>query len=269
MAFDASRSKWKSESSRGVIMQRWVLRLCLVVGLGLGAACAGDDGDGDTPGEGGIASNDAAVDGGGPGPLSDASTPMGPLLPLKEGNRWTYQVTGGEGVSTKVTTVGALEPVGGTGPFAATMAHRVVTRKGELDETVSWQNVEGDKVVRYREQAFGAMSKQLSLEEHWEPAKLRVDWTPAHLVAGARWMEPYKETKTTPGMPPETRSLVDQWVVDGVDVAVKVPAGEFRAIVLIKTGGSSQKTYWFVPGVGKVKETGGQMEELVEYQVAP
>lgn len=249
-------------------MQRWFASLCLGIGLAFGAGCAGD-GDDDVPAEGGT--GEAAVDGGTPDPQSDASTalPTGPLLPLKEGHRWTYRVTGGEGVSTKITTVGALEPVGGSGPFATTMAHRVVTRKGDVDETISWQKLEGDKVVRYREQAFGAMSKQLSLEEHWEPAKLRVDWSPAHLVKGARWMEPYMETKTTPGQPPETRSLVDQWVVDGVDVPVKVPAGEFRAVVLIKTGATSQKTYWFVPGVGKVKETGGQMEELVEFQAAP
>ena len=37
----------------------------------------------------------------------------------------------------------------------------------------------------------------------------------------------------------------------------------------MKAGGSNLKTYWYVPGVGKVKETGGQTEELVSYEVAP
>jgi hypothetical protein len=43
-----------------------------------------------------------------------------------------------------------------------------------------------------------------------------------------------------------------------------VPAGTFDAIVLRKVGGS-EKRYWYVRGVGKVKETGGQVEELVSW----
>ena len=61
----------------------------------------------------------------------------------------------------------------------------------------------------------------------------------------------------------------DPWTVDAVSQMVTVPAGTFRAIVLTKAGGSSLKTYWYVPGVGKVKETGGQTEELVSYEVRP
>jgi hypothetical protein len=50
---------------------------------------------------------------------------------------------------------------------------------------------------------------------------------------------------------------------------VTVPAGTFHALILQKAGSSVAKTYWFVRGVGKVKETGGQTEELVEYHVVP
>jgi hypothetical protein len=52
---------------------------------------------------------------------------------------------------------------------------------------------------------------------------------------------------------------------------VTVPAGTFTAVYLQKvsaTGGSA-KTYWYVPGVGKVKESGGQLEELVSYSLVP
>jgi hypothetical protein len=39
--------------------------------------------------------------------------------------------------------------------------------------------------------------------------------------------------------------------------------------VLIKSTATGSKTYWYVPGVGKVKETGGQTEELVSFDVDP
>jgi hypothetical protein len=84
------------------------------------------------------------------------------------------------------------------------------------------------------------------------------------------WVEEYQETKAPVGAAAETKTTRDVWNVDGVNQTVTVPAGTFtNAIVLIKSGGSSQKTYWYVPGVGKVKETGGQTEELTAYTVKP
>jgi hypothetical protein len=51
---------------------------------------------------------------------------------------------------------------------------------------------------------------------------------------------------------------------------VTVPAGTFTAIYLQKaSGGGTTKTYWYVPGVGKVKEDGGQLEELVSHELVP
>jgi hypothetical protein len=197
-------------------------------------------------------------------------TPMetsGALLPWKEGNTWTYQVTGDGEQSTKITTIGALEAIGGTGPNAAKMAFKVTTKKGASDETISWQVEEGQRVVRYREQSFHA--GELEQDERWEPAKLHVDMTAAHTAAGASWLESYQETKSQPGEEDETSTERDPWTVDAVDQIVTVPAGTFRAIVLTKAGGSNLKTYWYVPGVGKVKETGGQTELLVSYKVAP
>jgi hypothetical protein len=50
-----------------------------------------------------------------------------------------------------------------------------------------------------------------------------------------------------------------------------VPAGTFKAIRLHRTGtaaGASDKLYWFVRGVGKIKETGGsRSEELQSYSI--
>jgi hypothetical protein len=196
----------------------------------------------------------------------------GALLPWKVGNRWTYRVTASGVVSTKVTTIGALEPVGGDGPSQDVMANRVTTRKGASDETLSWQGPTGDgqdRIVRYREQSFHAGTGLLELEEHWAPAKLHLDQAAAHVAAGASWLEEYQETKHPAGGAASTAAARDRWTVLAVDQVVTVPAGSFRALVVQKAGGSVAKTYWYARGVGKVKETGGQTEELTEYEVQP
>jgi hypothetical protein len=228
-------------------MHRHVTRFVCCLGL-LGASACADGASGPSAPDSGLAG--------------------GRLLPFETGFSWTYRVTGDGESFTKVTTVGAPEPVG-IGPHASTLAYKVVTMKGDDDQTISWQSVEGERVVRYREQAFHAATGQLEAEEWWSPAKLHVDGSAAHTTPGARWLEEYRETKQNAGELAQTETERDPWTVDGVDQSVTVPAGTFRAIVLTKSGGSAQKTYWYVPGVGKVKETGGQTEELVSYEVSP
>jgi len=247
----------------------------------LAVACGGEDpgkdGDNSTGGSpsaagGSSAGNSSGVTGGGG---SSGSPPMslGPLLPWAVGNSWTYRVTEDGVVTTKQTTVGELEPVGGVGPNKDKMANLVVTKKNDtgtaadLDETRSWQVLDGDRVVRYREQSFSRSTKELELEEYWEPHKLHVDSSPEHVVVGVNWLESYTETKLPVGGEPATGSPRDRWFVDAIE-SVTVPAGTFEAVKLRKVSATSaMKTYWYVPNVGKVKETGGQTEELTEYHV--
>ena len=61
------------------------------------------------------------------------------------------------------------------------------------------------RVVRLREQSFGAKTGKLELEEYWDPYKLHIDGTDEHLQAGAKWVEVYEETKVEPGMDAEHR----------------------------------------------------------------
>ncbi|MDB4976623.1 MAG: hypothetical protein JWN48_4964 [Myxococcaceae bacterium] len=193
------------------------------------------------------------------------------ILPWKEGNTWTYRVTGDGEVGTKVITIGPLEAVGGSGANKDKLANKVVTAKGTDDQTVSWQveDSNGARVVRLREQSFGAKTKLLQLDEFFEPYKLHVDGTAAHSIAGASWVETYMDTKVVPDAGTTTTTGMDTWSVDAVEQSVTVPAGTFKAIVFIKGGGSNQKTYWYTPGVGKIKEAGGQTEELVSYTLVP
>lgn len=236
-------------------------RIGLLIGLALSGGCV-EDAD-TAKGTGADAGN------------SDASTAdPGVVLPWTVGNNWTYKVTD-KGVSTeKTTTIEAEEVIGGTGPHKDDMAFRVVTlKKDGTDQTVSWQGVveDGDdeKVVRYREQSFDKADGAVELDTYWDPYKIHIDGTAAHTVAGATWIDAYQETRQTPdGAAPTTTEERDAWAVDQLDATVEVPAGTFEhAIVFTKAGGEDLKTYWYVRGVGKVKETGGQTEELLSYQV--
>lgn len=198
-----------------------------------------------------------------------------PLLPWIEGNSWTYRVTDGGEVSIKTTTIGSLVSVGGSGPHASDQAYEVTTLKSDAtDRTVSYQIDVDGKVLRYRELSFqSAEAPTPELEEFWDPYKLHIDGTPSHTAQGATWAEQYTETKL-PGGGSDAASTTaerrDQWTVDQAPSSVTVPAGTFdNAIKFIKAGSDSLKTYWYVRGVGKVKETGGQTEELIEYTVTP
>jgi hypothetical protein len=205
---------------------------------------------------------------GGAGPVAE-----GPLLPWVVGNQWTYRITDAGVVSLKTTTVGELEEVGGLGPNAGAMAYHVITAKGAdlKDRTESWQapsEEEPTRIVRFREQAFDASSGNLELEESWDPPKLHIDGAAERTVTGASWLESYAETKLPVGLSPSTHNVRERWTVIDDNETVEVPAGTFEhAIHLQKVGGSSTKDYWYVHGVGKVKETGGQTEELTEYDL--
>lgn len=224
------------------------LTLALALVLPLSVACGATD---DPPGTGGPSAT-------------------GPLLPWSVGNNWTYRVTDDEeGVTTKVTTIEEETTVGGDGPHKDDRAYRVVTRKKDgADQTISWQIDEGDRVLRYREQSFSASTGELALEEHWDPYKLHIDGTDEHTEPGVTWLESYAETKEPVDGDPETANARDVWTVDGVGVEVTVPAGTFSdCIVFIKAGGDKPKTYWYQRGVGKIKETGTQTEELSDYEL--
>jgi hypothetical protein len=201
---------------------------------------------------------------------------MSQLLPLKIGNSWTYLVTysGGEsGVVTvipKTQTVMGEELVGGTGPNTGVTAFRMVTLK-KTDGTwltVSWQARVGTRIVRYREQAFFVDAPHgLKREDHWDPAKLRVDETPDHLVLGATWLEVSQQTRAPASGVPYTEELQDTWTVVAERQPVTVQGRSYEVLILEKTG-SDRKTYWWARGIGKVKEIGSDgVEELMSYSL--
>lgn len=191
----------------------------------------------------------------------------GPYLPWQEGNRWTYQITDNGKVSSKVVTVGAAEPVGGTGPNAAVMANKVVTVTLPDAQSLTWQAPVGTLMVRYREQSLVVDTGAVGEETHWMPHRVYLDQSAAHVKRGAAWVVSHEEIRVKTDKPPVTTTEQETWTVIADDDPVTVPAGAFRALVVQKTGGGNAKTYWFARGIGKVKELGGQLEELVSYQL--
>ena len=235
--------------------------------------------DGGTPSSGGSdaqagATNESGAAGAGVAGAPQVELPEGPLLPWAVGNTWTYQVTKGVAVSQKTMTIGEVEEVGGTGPNATKLANHMTTVKGadENDHTESWQAPDEnhpDRIVRYREQSFATPNGALELEERWAPSKLHIDGSAEHTAAGASWLEKYSETKLAVGLPPTTHAVSETWTVLSNDETITVPAGSFEhAIHLKKVGDGSSKEYWYLRGVGKLKETGAQTEELVDYQLS-
>jgi hypothetical protein len=216
---------------------------------------------------GGGAGDAAAGAGGAPDPVTVA-----PLLPWKAGNSWTYRVTKNGMVTEKTTVVGDLELVGGSGPNADLMANHVSTDKDGTDHTESWQAPSADapeRIVRFREQAFAASTNMLQTETHYDPPKLHVDGSAAHTVKGATWVEKYTETALPVGMPVNSHTVSERWTVISDSETVKVPAGTFKDVVHLQKVGNSTKDYWYARGVGKLKETGSQTEELSAYELVP
>ena len=213
---------------------------------------------------------------GGEEPKDPSTTPSptpteGPLrlLPMEVGWSWTYRSTDPESgaESAKTRTIEALEDIGDR--KAGIQAYRM---RVENDDgySLSWHEDLGPAmgVVRHREETFTA-GGVLERDEYYDAFKYRVDETPAHVATGATWSETYTETRIEPGMPEVVEEEIRDWVVEAAQESVTVPAGTFDALRVRRTSpaGGTDKTYWFVPGIGKVKEVevGGKTLELVTW----
>jgi hypothetical protein len=216
----------------------------------------------------------------------DALSPSGECVatstfnPLKVGNTWTYRVTGSVGLPwRKVVKAAASEMVGGRGPNATILAIRVDTLKRAGDRVMHWDGMEnmpeGRLWVRYREQAFDRGRQDLEVEDWWSPHRLRIDETPEHMTAGAAWEETFTEFKDEVGVSLRAAETKIQWQVLGANETVNVdpPSGPpkvYKNCLRVRhssADGTRWKIFWFCCGIGKVKEIGGQFEELIDHQV--
>ncbi len=187
----------------------------------------------------------------------------GRYLELKVGRAWTYKVTDttAHTVSMKTQTVGAKEAVPA---HPQVMAFKLTTTKPG-GTTTSWQEDTGTEVRRHAENDNAGST---TTAEHYDPFRIRVDETSAHVTAGAAWVSSYTEFVSANGAPETMTAKVENWSVVAVDEKVDVPAGSYCAIHVHRTSTAagtvgSTKDYWFARNVGKIKEVGdGQTEEL-------
>ncbi len=185
-------------------------------------------------------------------------------LPLPVGAVLRYRITDPDTgqMTVKSTTVEAEEDLSGT------LAVRVRTENGD-GVTVSWQGFANEQAIRYREEELDAAGVK-TVSTTFQPFKVRVDESAAHVQLGATWSETYTEVAVTAATGQSKSSAkAATWTVEATDESVTTPAGTFSCLRVRRRSGSStsDKVYWFAKGVGKVKESGGQLEELSEYSL--
>ncbi len=211
--------------------------------------------------------------GGGGGPCDDGMKvlPAERYLPLTEGTRWIYKVTdtGNGSITMKTTTVAAPEEIPGSAKEGA--AFKVTTTKtsskGAGDQSISWQQDCGMSVARHLERSYNPGETTHFLEEWWIPFKLRLDERPDKLKVGSYEVN-YDEFHQLVGGMRTTQKRSERWTVVSVGQPLTVLGKRYNDCLDIKRtgtdlGATSMKEYWYCKGVGKVKETGGQLEELM------
>jgi hypothetical protein len=220
----------------------------LLCDIGCGAGGASTPGDAASPGSG----------------LLDARQPAtsGRYIPLSVGAAWTWNgydtLSGASGPTD--SHVEALETL--TGAKAGKSAFRV--RSATLvGSTVNWQEDTGTAVVRHREQFFDA-GGLLKSDHLFTPNKLRLDESAARTALNASWVETYTDVANA------STTITVAWTVEAVDEMVTVPAGTFSCLRVhaVQAGGAAyDSTFWFARNVGKVKEAGTEVRQLVGYRI--
>lgn len=207
--------------------------------------------------------------GGGAGGTGSVMITTGDYQPLTAGATWTYHVNDKGVQFDKHAAIEGEEEVPGKAGVTGIKMRETMPAEGQL----TWYQRVGTLVVRHREQGLDGQGNPKS-EQSFDPYRIRVDETPDHMAVGAAWDFSYTETASSVSRPtPVTMPFNESWKVDAVDEPVSVPAGTFNALKLthVDPTDSSTKTYWFVRGVGKVREqtSGGHVEELTESNQIP
>jgi hypothetical protein len=194
-------------------------------------------------------------------PDGDGSLQGPPVLaPLDTGARWTYRITDPvTGVFEKQVEV--------LGPAAVpeSTATAIVVRDVEpTNEERAWLEVKGGFVVRHREEDRKA--GLLVRATTWEPA------APKTLAAAAEAGFTTRLTVTEHEWHPDgsitTKDQTYAFTVVATGVTVTVPAGTYTCTQVERQRLDKvdpKRTYWLAPGVGKVREEGERVEELVSY----
>lgn len=207
---------------------------------------------------------------GNPNPRPDQELPPGEedpgqastsLYPLSVGSSWTYRITDDVEVFEKALEVMERGPApDGSGVTAV----RVHSTQPHLTED-SWMVERDGLIYRVWEEDFreGALLRTTT----WSPAIMKS----VSISREAGWAESFtsEEIIEFPSGDVQEDEKTYVWRVVGVE-SVTVPAGTFEAVKVERVRPDKPdklRTYWLVEGVGKVKETGERLEELLHYEV--
>jgi len=224
--------------------------MSLLLSLTVAAGCGGTD----------PAGTDA-----GPDPNVDA--PTDPALrhnPWTVGAVWSYKLTDPKGqmpdALDKKTTIMAAMDVGGVHAGKTAYLVHVEQLNGAKDV---FETFDGDLDVRYKTIHYDLNGTMLSTDVD-TPYRLKLDESNAHVVTGATFTQTF--TETTTGQGAGTGTKTENWQVISDSEQVTVIAGTYTALHIRRTG-SKPQDYWYVRGVGKIKETGSgaQDEELMSF----
>ncbi|HSD87344.1 MAG TPA: hypothetical protein VLB44_07505 [Kofleriaceae bacterium] len=188
-------------------------------------------------------------------------------LPWKVGAVWSYKLTDPTGrfppATGKLTRIIDERDVGGLHAGKRAFFTHSEQLVGSKDV---YQAREGDLEIRYQSVFYDVAGTRIRTDVDM-PFRLKLDETAAHTITGARWTTSFTEISTEVGRAPVTTSKTEQWHVVNGSESITVTAGTFDdALHIQRVKGSSGtvQDYWYVRGVGKVKETGGeQTEELL------
>ncbi len=200
----------------------------------------------------------------------DARLPAhsGRHLPISVGAMWVWNATDpvtGKSAHTQ-SVVEAMDHL--PGAKAGIPVYRVVSTT-LTGGTVNWQEDTGSAIVRHREQFSDATGAIVS-DFLYNPSKLRLDESPVHMAVNATWTENYSDVVDRAGVATtQTTPVVATWTVVAVDEPVTVPAGLFNCLHVhrVETATGYDSHFWFALNIGKVKESGMEVKELVGYSI--
>jgi len=181
-------------------------------------------------------------------------------LPNEVSNTWTYQVTN---IDTQETSTKSQSITGTMNhPDDGMPVQIQVTNKVE-GRTESWLRENGDTFVRLRQQDFD-IDGLLERTTVYDPGKIRLDETPARIADGATFDETYTAIITDPnGVETSRTDYTESWEVLAASEPCPGDFADYDCLHIQRSRvGTPAKTFWFARGIGKVREDGGQIEQL-------
>lgn len=186
------------------------------------------------------------------------------LWPMTVGSTWSYEIEDPlQGKWTKTVRVDSKGVIPGTqreGVLFVSEQPHLVERSWQLEEDGL-----AKRVVEEDLDAAGAMKRQTS----WAPLTIKALVAPQ--AVGWESRVQVIETIREANGEVDEKDKVFIWRVVETDVPITVAGQDHKAIKVLREREDKdghQRIYWFVPGIGKVREEGERTEILKAFEIA-